>query len=63
VCEHLKALGVAEERLGVAGFGAHQPVAPNLNSKDRQKNRRVEVFVMAPEVPIIGWAETTPSLY
>lgn len=63
VCEDLRKRGVPDDRMGVAGFAAHQPVAPNVSDSDRRKNRRVEIFVMAPEVPIIGWAETAPSLY
>ena len=47
----------------MAGFGSHQPLAPNVSAADRRKNRRVEIFVMAPEVPIVGWTETTPTLY
>ncbi len=63
VCDALRAQGVANERLAVAGYAGHQPVAPNVSDADRRKNRRVEIFVMAPEVPVVGWAETTPSLY
>jgi chemotaxis protein MotB len=63
VSEILSRLGLPEERMGVAGFGASQPIAPNLSAADRQKNRRVELFVLAPNVPVVGWAETTPSLY
>jgi len=63
VCDELARLGVAPERMGVAGFGPHQPIAPNLTDEDRQKNRRVELFVMAPDVPVIGWPESTPDLY
>ncbi len=63
VAEMLKRFGVDEQRMAVAGFGASQPVSPNLTSQDRQKNRRVELFVMAPSVPVIGWTETTPTLY
>jgi chemotaxis protein MotB len=63
VADQLHRLGLPEERIGVAGFGPTQPVAPNLTAKERQKNRRVEIFVMAPEVPVIGWTESTPSLY
>lgn len=63
VADSLKRFGVAEQRMAVAGFGASQPVAPNVTQQDRQKNRRVELFVMAPDVPVIGWTETTPSLY
>jgi chemotaxis protein MotB len=63
VCDELRRLGLTPERMGVAGFGPYQPIAPNQTSEDRQKNRRVELFVMAPDVPVIGWTETTPTLY
>jgi chemotaxis protein MotB len=63
VSETLVKLGLPEERMGVAGFGAHQPIAPNMSPTDRQKNRRVELFVLAPQVPVIGWTETMTSLY
>jgi chemotaxis protein MotB len=63
VASALRRQGIAEHRMAVAGFGAHQPVAPNLTPVDQQKNRRVELFVMAPDVPVIGWTETTPTLY
>ena len=63
VCELLDRLGLSKERMGVAGFGAHQPVAPNITPADRRKNRRVELFVLAPDVPVIGWTETIPTVY
>lgn len=63
VASALRRHGIADNRMAVAGFGAHQPVAPNLSPGDQQKNRRVELFVMAPDVPVIGWTETTPTLY
>lgn len=63
VAKKMKQSGLSEHRLGVAGFGAYQPVVANTTAQDRQKNRRVEIFVMAPEVPVIGWAESTPSVY
>ena len=63
VSDALGRLGLEPERMGVAGFGPHQPVAPSLTGEDRAKNRRVELFVMAPEVPVVGWTESTPTLY
>ncbi len=63
VGDKLEQLGLANERIGIAGYGAHQPVAPNTSEEDRRKNRRVEIFVMAQEVPVVGWTESTPSLY
>ena len=55
--------GIAQNRLGVAGFGSHQPIAPNITARDRQKNRRVEIFVMNRDVPVVGWTESIPSVY
>ncbi len=63
VAELLRAKGMEEHRVGVAGFGAHQPIAPNTTPEDRRKNRRVEIFVLAPHVPVVGWTETIPSVY
>jgi chemotaxis protein MotB len=63
VANQLRRIGLEDQRLGVAGFAAHQPVAPNLTAQDRQKNRRVEIFVMAPDTPVVGWTDSTPSLY
>ncbi|NLE39745.1 MAG: OmpA family protein [Pirellulaceae bacterium] len=63
VANRLRGLGLEPRRIGVAGFGAHQPIVGNSSPRDRYKNRRVEVFVMAPDVPVVGWAETTPTLY
>ncbi len=63
VANELRRLGLAPQRLGIAGYGPHQPVAPNKSPGDRQKNRRVEIFVMANQVPVIGWTESTPELY
>jgi len=59
----LRSKGMEEHRVGVAGFGPHQPIAPNATPEDRRKNRRVELFVLAPHVPVVGWTETIPSVY
>jgi len=63
VAEQLQKLGLPEERIAVAGFGQHQPVAPNVSMTDRQKNRRVEIFVISPDIPVIGWTDTMPTIY
>lgn len=36
---------VANDRVVVMGFGPSDPVAPNDNAENRQRNRRVEIFV------------------
>ncbi len=63
VADFLRKAGVPEERIGVAGFGGNQPIASNDTPEDRRRNRRVEIFVVAPDTPIVGWPESTPSLY
>jgi chemotaxis protein MotB len=63
VADRMKRAGLPEHRLGVSGFGPCQPIASNGTPQDRQKNRRVEIFVMAADVPVIGWSDSTPSVY
>jgi outer membrane protein OmpA-like peptidoglycan-associated protein len=63
VADRLKKEGVPEQRMGIAGLGASQPVAPNATAQDRAKNRRVEIFLANPETPVVGWTDSTPGLY
>lgn len=63
VAQCLRKAGVPEQRIGVSGFGGHQPIASNETAEDRRRNRRVEIFVLPPEEPVVGWTETSPSLY
>jgi chemotaxis protein MotB len=63
VADHLLSAGVREDQVGVAGYGRHQPISPNDNSLDRERNRRVEIFVMGPDTPIVGWTESITSVY
>jgi chemotaxis protein MotB len=63
VADYLRASGVPDSRMGVAGYGQYQPVASNAPPNDRQKNRRVEVFLVAPDVAVVGWTETTSTVY
>ncbi|HEY2828026.1 MAG TPA: OmpA family protein [Pirellulales bacterium] len=63
VADYLKQAGVPAQRIGVSGFGDHEPIASNASAEERRRNRRVEIFVLPPEAPIVGWTETTTSLY
>ena len=63
VADRMKRAGLPEQRMGISGFGPCQPIASNATAQDRQKNRRVEILVMASDVPVVGWAESTPSVY
>jgi chemotaxis protein MotB len=63
VADRMRQAGLPASRLGVAGFGPYQPASSNATAQDRQKNRRVEIFVMARDVPVVGWSDSTPSVY
>jgi chemotaxis protein MotB len=63
VSDRMKRAGLSEQRMAVAGFGASQPIAPNTTAQERQKNRRVEILVMSADVPVVGWSDSTPSVY
>jgi chemotaxis protein MotB len=63
VADYLQHAGLREDQVGVAGYGRHQPIASNGSANARQRNRRVEIFVTGPETPIVGWTESTASVY
>ena len=52
VMRALRKSGINENRMGISGYGPHQPVEPNSTEATRQKNRRVEIYVLAPDTPI-----------
>jgi chemotaxis protein MotB len=56
----LRKAGIAEMRMGAAGYGEWQPAASNADNGGRQKNRRVEIFVLAPDASIAGWDDHIP---
>lgn len=47
--------GIRESRMGVSGYSKYQPIVANSNDKARSKNRRVEIFVLAPDAVVAGW--------
>ena len=63
VAAKLKGAGIPEDRMGIAGFAEHQPISPNDTADSRSRNRRVEIFVIGPDTPIVGWTETHGSVY
>jgi chemotaxis protein MotB len=63
VAHFLTKQGVPEDQVGVSGFGGHQPIASNATAEERRLNRRVEIFVLPPDAPVVGWTEMTTSLY
>ena len=58
VADRLRKAGIPEERMGVAGLGQYQPISPNDSDESRQRNRRVEIYVLGPETPVVGWVDS-----
>lgn len=54
----LRKLGIAEERLGAMGYGQFQPITTNADDSSRKMNRRVEIFILAPDALIARWDPT-----
>ena len=63
VADRLRSSGIPESRMGVMGYGQYQPVSPNDVADGRQRNRRVEIFVLGPETPMVGWNDAVPKVY
>jgi outer membrane protein OmpA-like peptidoglycan-associated protein len=63
VRDYLTGLGVPGGRMAIAAFGSDQPVAPNSHASGRSANRRVEVFMIEAERPVVGWTDTITRLY
>ncbi len=55
----LSKLGITQSRMGAAGYSKYQPVVANTDESARQKNRRVEIFVLAPDAVVAGWDPAT----
>ena len=46
--------GIRQKRLGAMGYSRFQPATENLDDATRQQNRRVEIYVLAPDTLIAG---------
>ena len=55
----LSSSGIDAARMGVAGYSMYQPTVPNKDDKSRSQNRRVEIFVLAPDAVVAGWDPVT----
>jgi chemotaxis protein MotB len=54
VVTSLQQFGVQPDRMGSAGYSKFQPVVSNRDDQTRQRNRRVEIFVLAPDAIVAG---------
>lgn len=59
VVHALKKSGIKESRMGATGYGPHQPRIAQVSDDARRQNRRVEIFVLAPNASMAGWEPGT----
>ncbi len=52
VVSELGKFGINENRMGAAGYSMYQPAVPNTDDASRAYNRRVEIYVLAPDAAI-----------
>ncbi|MBX3458418.1 MAG: OmpA family protein [Planctomycetes bacterium] len=62
VREFLATQGIPKERIFVAGFGEHWPIAGGNTSRDKQRNRRVEVYMGDADALSIGALPSKPQV-
>jgi chemotaxis protein MotB len=55
VVHALRTHGIKEKRIGFSGYGPHQPRIAQKTEEARRQNRRVEIFVLAPNASMAGW--------
>lgn len=56
----MKKSGIADGRMEAAGYGEFHPITPNTSDAARAKNRRVEIYILAPEASIAGFGGIEP---
>jgi len=52
--------GLAEHRMGIAGYSKYQPIAANSDDSSRQRNRRVEIYILAQDAKIASNVGAAP---
>lgn len=54
VRKHLNMAGLSDNRMAISGYGPYQPIAKGKDNGSREKNRRVEIYVLAPNASMAG---------
>jgi len=61
VVKYLEGSGIEGTRMGAVGYGPYQPAERGRSADALAKNRRVEIYVMAPDAPVVGRAYRSES--
>lgn len=54
VVKYLERSGIEGTRMGAVGYGPYQPVVSGRTADALAKNRRVEIYILAPDAPVVG---------
>jgi chemotaxis protein MotB len=54
VVKFLERSGIEGSRMGAVGYGPYQPVVGGRTTDALAKNRRVEIFILAPDAAVVG---------
>jgi chemotaxis protein MotB len=61
VVKYLQQSGIEPNRMVSVGYGPYQPLANGRSPDTLARNRRVEVYVLAPDAPMVGRTSRTES--
>lgn len=54
VVKYLERSGIEGSRMGAKGYGPYQPLVSGRTADALAKNRRVEIYVLPPDAPVVG---------
>ncbi len=63
VRDFFKSWGIPEDRLGISSYGPAQVATGRAEAGPAGTTRPVEVFLLSPQVPVVGWNEASAALY
>jgi chemotaxis protein MotB len=61
VVKYLQQTGLEPNRMVSVGYGPYQPLVSGNTPDSLAKNRRVEIYVLAPDAPMVGKTNRTES--
>lgn len=61
VVKYLERSGIEGARMGTVGYGPHQPADRGSSTGSLARNRRVEIYVLPPDAPVVGRSGRTDS--
>jgi chemotaxis protein MotB len=61
VVKYLQHSGIEPNRMVSVGYGPYQPIASGKSPDALARNRRVEIYVLAPDSPMVGRTERTEA--